>query len=484
MPARISVVIRKALSCAVVCACLSSLIMNAMPDSFSLPIPKTLAAPIPFPDTESTWFRYRESIAYLRDRKAISGYPDGTFHPRAPINRAEFLKLVFAARGGSEPSAAADCFSDVKADAWYTPFVCAAARRKIIKGYADGSFKPEQIVNIAEAIKMVSLAYGKDIPEKLGAQWYEAYATELDHTGVFPRHSYLPGTDLLRERAADLIARAIRLDEDRILPNLSAGCGKSTRDEPSTVTVNGVERTFLLSVPKRYSPSEPTPLIIAFHGRTNSNEQVRAYYGLDRAADDSIIAYPAALKKENGSFSWSDPNDKAASMRDYTLFDALVEELSVRYCVDMNRIYTVGHSLGAWFANSVACARGGIVRASGTVGGDSVLMPCNGPTAALMIHHQRDTLASFASAEKAYAQRQKENACTAATEETEPRTLNCRRHTECDGGNTVVWCPHEIDRDEWGNVYSHQWPKGTATAIVKFFEELERQGRTVALEDR
>ena len=108
------------------------------------------------------------------------------------------------------------------------------------------------------------------------------------------------------------------------------------------------------------------PLIVAFHGRTNSNEQVRSYYRLDREITDAFIVYPAALSNGNGTFSWSDGTNKPSEFRDIAFFDAIVERLSKEYCIDMERIFVVGHSLGAWFSNSLACVRGDVIRASAT----------------------------------------------------------------------------------------------------------------------
>jgi len=426
-----------------------------------------------FPDMTRSWFRYREAVETLHEQDVIAGYPDGTFGPRKTVNRAELLKIIFKARGGSEPVEGERCFNDVPGGAWFAPYVCAAKRRGIVQGYEDGTFKPEQPVNYAEAIKIVLLAYGKDITERPGKEWYEAYTAEMDKTEVLPRWSYLPWTELNRERAADMILRFVELEEDRIEPNLSAGCGKAARDVQTTLTVGGNERSFLLTVPTSHSPRDPSPLIVAFHGRTNSNEKVRSYYGLDREANDYFIAYPAAMQRDTGTFYWSNPGEKLSELQDIAFFDAMVKTIGENYCIDMNRIYTVGHSLGAWMANSVACARGGVVRASGTVGGDSVIAPCNGPSSAFIMHNPHDTLASFASTERARDLRTEQNACGTRNEETRPEAFKCTLYNECDGGNEVVWCPHEVDEDRHGAFYPHQWPDGTAEAIVDFFEDLK-----------
>ncbi len=438
-----------------------------------IPSPAALSAGAPFPDMEKSWFGYQDAVRYLMARDAISGYPDGTFKPTATVNRAEFLKLVIRSHNSVEPIGS-DCFADVPADAWYARYVCAAKRRNIVKGYdtASGSmFKPEQTVVFAEAVKMLQLAHGKTITEPAGERWYKPYVDLLDQEKILGSWSYIPWAPLTRERAADLIARYQRYDDERLIGNLSAGCGKAARDASLTLSVNGTDRTYLLTTPGSANISVPSPLIVAFHGRTNANDRVRQYFGLDKTATDAYIAYPAALEASPGSFSWADPGDSTSNLRDYAFFDAIVKELSSTYCIDMDRIFVVGHSLGAYMANSVACARGGIVRASATVGGSTTMRNCSGPSAAMIINNPHDTLSPHAAAESMRDVRTEQNACLRATSDVEPKSLSCQRFGGCPD-NPVVFCPHTID-DDRGTYYPHTWPPGTEEAMVAFFRGLD-----------
>jgi len=428
----------------------------------------------PFPDMAKSWYGYQESVQYLKDRGSIGGYPDGLFHPKDTVNRAEFLKLVFRSKGAAEP-VTEDCFADVAADAWYAPFVCAAKRRGIVSGYKVGSrqiFRPEQPIVFAEAIKMAVLAYGNtEVTEGQGSAWYKPYADVLDEQKILARWSYVPWAPITRERAADLIARFVRHDEDRAIPNLSPGCGKTARNPSLTLNVGGLERTYLLTTARNADPATPSPLIVAFHGRTNSNAQVRAYFGLDRAAPDYYIAYPDGILNANGSYSWSDPGDKVLELRDFAEFDAIVKEIGESVCIDMNRIYVTGHSLGAWFANAVACARGGVVRASATVGGSTTMQKCTGPTAAMIINNPKDALSSHVTAEAMRDVRIQANTCSLSSAKTEPSALSCMEYAGCPL-NPVVFCPHTINTERDGTYYPHVWPPGSAEAMVRFFEGL------------
>ena len=50
--------------------------------------------------------------------------------------------------------------------------------------------------------------------------------------------------------------------------------------------VDGRERALIADIPAGYEPGRPHRLVVAFHGRTNDNAQVRAYYGLEQPAGD------------------------------------------------------------------------------------------------------------------------------------------------------------------------------------------------------
>ncbi len=422
---------------------------------------------------QNTWYRYREAAQYLKEKDVLGGYPDGNFKPTDTINRAELLKIVFKGRSDVVP-VSRRCFSDVNPTEWFAPYVCAAKNRGIVSGYKNGTFKPAEPVNFAEAIKIVLNAYGHDVTEATGQDWYTPYTTELERLEIMPQHSYVPWAPLTRERAADLLWRVLRFEDERIVPKLSPGCLKAPPVmTPGTVTVHGIQRDFLVTIPSGYVSHDPSPLIVAFHGRTNSNAQVRAYMGLDRAARNSFIVYPAALSNGNGTYSWADPGNKAYEIRDIAFFDAIVEKLASDYCINMDRISVAGHSLGAWMANSVACVRGGAVMASATVGGDSVQTVCSGPSAAMIVHNPNDTLAPFSGAEAVRKLRSTTNFCAWETENTGPSALNCIRQTQCAGGNHILWCPHTINTDERGKYYPHTWPNIAGQSIVDFLTSIK-----------
>ena len=252
----------------------------------------------------------------------------------------------------------------------------------------------------------------------------------------------------------------------------SPGCHQSAPAEPPTqLTVGGVTRRLIMVVPVDYQPDRPHALVVAFHGRTNDNQQVRRYYGLESAVRVStVFVYPAGINHGN-RFSWSDPADPAERLRDYALFDALVARIGSDYCIDRQRIYAVGHSLGAWFVNSLACARGEQLRAIATVAGGISAGRCRGRVAALLLHNPNDRLVPFAQGEAARDRLRQQNELSGrSTVLSGP--LNCRRYGPVAHRYPVVWCAHDYNLNRRGRYYPHQWPPGTGDRIMRFFEAL------------
>ena len=125
----------------------------------------------PFADTRG--HKYETSISYIRSLGIVDGYDDGTYRPDERINRAEFTKIVLNALEIS-PSGNY-CFPDVK-DLWYAPYVCAALSNGIINGYDDGNFKPNNDVNVAEALRIVLESTGFEVSGGGSSEyWYMPY---------------------------------------------------------------------------------------------------------------------------------------------------------------------------------------------------------------------------------------------------------------------------------------------------------------------
>ncbi|MFC1729794.1 S-layer homology domain-containing protein [candidate division KSB1 bacterium] len=96
-----------------------------------------------------------DAIKYLKDKDIIAGYPDGSFKPSNTVNRAEALKMLMLAFNVDVGGPYEINYSDVDKEAWYAPTLATASARGIVKGYDDGKFRPGNTVNRAEYLKIL-----------------------------------------------------------------------------------------------------------------------------------------------------------------------------------------------------------------------------------------------------------------------------------------------------------------------------------------
>ena len=112
-----------------------------------------------------------EAVEYLRSHQIIQGYDDRTFRPDEKINRAEALKMIISPLAEQE---VLDTFEDssfevVPDDAWYMPYVEIARFNNVIDGPPDKTnFNGSNTVIAAEFLKMIELANKIDPSTYLG----------------------------------------------------------------------------------------------------------------------------------------------------------------------------------------------------------------------------------------------------------------------------------------------------------------------------
>ncbi|HLG26071.1 MAG TPA: S-layer homology domain-containing protein, partial [Candidatus Gracilibacteria bacterium] len=111
-------------------------------------------------DIEGHWAADFIKKAY--DLCLIGGYEDGTFRPNQPVTRAEAVKMVLAGAGVKpiEGCYDADCGSPFgDLDMWQGPWVRAAWDQKMVEGYAGNIMGPNYPMTRAEAAALLAKAF-------------------------------------------------------------------------------------------------------------------------------------------------------------------------------------------------------------------------------------------------------------------------------------------------------------------------------------
>ena len=118
---------------------------------------------------------YAPSVAAMQKFGMLKGYPDGTFRPDAPITREEFTAM--ATRMGEITKAGSLPFADVKADSWSVDNIYTAYTAGWIAGYEDGTFRPSANLTRAEAVKMVNAMLERSITaESIEGKQYKTFS--------------------------------------------------------------------------------------------------------------------------------------------------------------------------------------------------------------------------------------------------------------------------------------------------------------------
>ena len=110
-----------------------------------------------FIDVRSGW--YNAVINAVVNAGYMKGYPDGTFRPDGKITRAEFAQMIKAidkANMGMAP------FADAKGH-WAEAAINQAYVNGRINGYPDGTFRPNNHITRAEAVKVFNKLYDRSV---------------------------------------------------------------------------------------------------------------------------------------------------------------------------------------------------------------------------------------------------------------------------------------------------------------------------------
>ncbi|MBD2725838.1 S-layer homology domain-containing protein [Nostoc sp. FACHB-892] len=137
----------------------SSVTLSALPLVTPAKQKSIIPPPIAFNDVTNNFWG-RPFIDVLSSRGILKGFPDYSFRPNQPVNRAEFAAILQKAFD-QDRTKTAIAFQDVPAKFWATPAINQAISAGFLKGYPKKTFKPQQ--NISRVQVLVALASGLNL---------------------------------------------------------------------------------------------------------------------------------------------------------------------------------------------------------------------------------------------------------------------------------------------------------------------------------
>ncbi len=175
---------------------------SAIPHNFTAPASRGLPASkftgtLPFPDVDSNHWasNYIQTLAHLG---IISGFPDGSFRPDAPVTRAQFAAILRNAFPADVDLRNVKPFSDVAPSYWATSAISTTRATGFLSGYPGNRFRPEQ--NIPRVQALVALTNGLNYSENRLTQTPNRdllnYYQDADQIPAYAIPSLAAATDL------------------------------------------------------------------------------------------------------------------------------------------------------------------------------------------------------------------------------------------------------------------------------------------------
>ncbi|OWR31720.1 hypothetical protein CDO73_04350 [Saccharibacillus sp. O23] len=187
----------------------------------------TNRGPRSFNDIKGYWAQ--SAIERLASLGILDGRPDGSFGPRETLTRAQFTKMVAMLLGIT--SQTKPVFSDVPANRWYSASIQGAFEEGVVKGYVDGTFKPDEPVSREEMAKILTDAM----------LWLNAdvFAEAPDYTSAQAFRDYGRIGNWAKEPVSRMLEEGILLGKTNGILDPK---GDATRAEAAAVLVRLIER--------------------------------------------------------------------------------------------------------------------------------------------------------------------------------------------------------------------------------------------------
>lgn len=177
-----------------------------------------------FSDVKNT--KYADAVDFLSELKIVDGYEDGTYKPSNSVKRSEMAKLLIVALGKEDSAKSLEGntnFSDVKSNHWASGYINLASSLGLIKGYPDGTFRPDATVSYVEASTMLlrALDYGKELDN---LSWPTGYMTKANSAGILENVTANTSADAaIRGNVANMVFNTLKANTRKVVASNNTG---------------------------------------------------------------------------------------------------------------------------------------------------------------------------------------------------------------------------------------------------------------------
>ncbi|MBO7061295.1 MAG: feruloyl esterase [Fibrobacter sp.] len=240
------------------------------------------------------------------------------------------------------------------------------------------------------------------------------------------------------------------------------------------VTVDGKKRTFIMHIPNAYKGDKPVPLVIDYHpiGGSGNGEFGSSPYKAKTDPEGVITLYPDGTSKPGGMGNGWNVGPCCSNDDDVKFSYAMIEKLKEIACIDPQRIYATGFSMGGGMSNHVACMMSDVFAAVAPAAMDlnktnSAACKMARPISVINFRGTNDPVCryqggdsgfndglNFLGAEGTFRFWAEKNGCTGSPTK---NSNGCDEYSNCQDGTKVVLCTKQGGGHDYGDA-SIGWP--------------------------
>lgn len=154
-----------------------------------------------------------EAIDFLSSQGILNGYEDGTFKPQENVTRAEFTAMIMRIQKlDSLGSTGMTYYPDISRDHWALSDINIATGMRLISGYEDGTFRPDENITLTDALKIIVCLLGYQAAAEVNGGYPDGYIKTAADIGVLDRVTTQYNSFVTREVTALMLYNSLEIE--------------------------------------------------------------------------------------------------------------------------------------------------------------------------------------------------------------------------------------------------------------------------------
>ena len=279
-----------------------------------------------------------------------------------------------------------------------------------------------------------------------------------------------------KSSSSEQTAESSSAEIQQIIVDCAGKTAKSGKDENVTLTVKGSSgpRKFIMHVPSAYKGDKPVPLVIDYHpiGGSGNGEFGSSPYKAKTDPEGVITLYPDGTSKPGGMGNGWNVGPCCSNDDDVKFSYAMIDKLKEIACIDPQRIYATGFSMGGGMSNHVACMMSDVFAAVAPAAMDlnktnSAACKMSRPISVINFRGTNDPVCkyqggdsgfndglNFLGAKGTFEFWKEKNGCTGSATK---NSNGCEEYSNCKDGTKVVLCTKQGGGHDYGDA-NIGWP--------------------------